>query len=68
MSVRPSRVSPPRTWPGGVQLVGPLVRIPGRMLSACPADVAELRQHIASCQAALDALLTEFPEADQSRG
>lgn len=57
----PSRAGATRTLPGGIRLCGPIVQIPGRTLLACPADIAELKQHIASCQAALDELRRSYP-------
>lgn len=59
----PSRAGTVRTYPGGIRLCGPIVQIPGRTLFASPADLAELRQHIRSCQAALDELRRHYPNA-----
>lgn len=62
MSVeQPSRAGTVRTFPGGIVLCGPILRIPGRTLFASPDDIAEAEQHIASIQAAVAELRREYP-------
>lgn len=47
----PSRVSPPRTWPCGVEVVGPLLRIPGRTL-----DTGQLEEAVRLADELMDAV------------
>lgn len=62
MTAEPSRVSPPRTWPGGVQVIGPILRIPGRTLFACREDLEEAVRHAESVMDAVAALRRDYPE------
>lgn len=57
----PSRVSGTTTLPGGIQIMGPLLRIPGRQLCADPADLDEAEQHADSVKAAVAMLRAEYP-------
>lgn len=56
----PRPTAAPRTWPGGVQVVGPLLRIPGRMFDTT--QLADADELAASIRAAVAALRDEFPE------
>lgn len=61
MTAEPRQAAGPRTWPGGVQVVGPLLRIPGRCL-----DVGQLDEAVRLADTIMDAvaeLRREFPEA-----
>lgn len=60
---QPSRAGTVRCFPGGIRVCGPIVQIPGRTLFASRGDIAELKQHIVSCQAALDELRREYPHS-----
>lgn len=60
---QPSRAGTVRTFAGGVQLCGPILRIPGRTLFASAEDIAEAEQHAAAVLAAVAELRREYPHS-----
>ena len=61
----PARPAGPRTWPGGVQVIGPLLRIPGRTIHVDDLDEAD--EHAASVVEAIAELRAEFDPARPGR-
>lgn len=65
-AAEPRRCAGPRTWPGGVQVIGPLLRIPGRTVHVD--DLDEAVQHAAAVTEAIACLHREFPTTVKERG
>lgn len=60
MTAEPRTPAAPQTWPGGIQVVGPLLRIPGRLL-----DIGQLDEAVRHAEAVMDAvavLRREYPD------
>lgn len=54
----PRRCAAPRVWPGGVEVIGPLLRFPGRTVHV--EDLEEADAHIRSVTEAVAELRREF--------